>query len=269
MSNPRVVQSGGSDRGGAPGRPGKQASDSVGPSARTYKVVTIWTAAASGLALASVAVFAYQAEEPFRVLGTGVVVAAAAAFTGALFGFIFGVPRVLTSDRPQGRISPLYGGSAPIVANTNLEQISDWLTKILVGVGLTQFALIVRAAGRLFAGLAPSFGGGEVGTAFAGALILYMITFGFSTGWLFTRLFLGRAMTAADQSAAALGLMEKAQRAERAGDDDAARKYRMRAQGVLEGKTGSTDIYEDTGTTIVSDTEPATEANSADKRTTE
>ena len=243
-------------------------SGSVGPPVRTYRIVTSWTAAASGLALASIVVFASQAGKPSQVIGTGLVVAAAAAFTGALFGFIFGVPRVLTSDRPQGPISPLYGGSAPIVANTNLEQISDWLTKILVGVGLTQFALIVRAAGRLFASLAPSFGGGEVGTAFAGALILYMITLGFSTGWLFTRLFLGRAMAAADRGAAALDLMEKAERAERDGHGDVARWLRMQARDVLE-QTGSTDVHESTGTTIVSDTEPATEANSADKRTTE
>jgi hypothetical protein len=259
MSSARVTQGGGSDRGDAPGRQRNRTPGSVEPSARTYRVITIWTAAASSLALVSVALFAYQVEKPFRVFGTGMVVAAAAAFTGALFGFIFGVPRVLASDRPQGRSSPNYGGSAPIVANTNLEQISDWLTKILVGVGLTQFALIARTAGQLFAGLAPSFGGGEVGTAFAGALILYMITFGFSTGWLFTRLFLGRAMAAADRSAAALDLMEKAERAEQAGDDDAARTYRTRARDVLEQKAGFTDIYEGTGTTIVSGPVPPTE----------
>jgi hypothetical protein len=217
--------------------------------------VTIWTAAASSLALASVAVFASQAEKPFQVLGTGAVVAAAAAFTGALFGFIFGVPRVLASDRPQGGSSLLYGGSAPIVANTNLEQISDWLTKILVGVGLTQFALIAKAASRLFTGLAPSFGGGEVGAAFAGALILYMITFGFSTGWLFTRLFLGRAMTAADRGAAALDLMERAEQAEQAGDNDAARTYRLQARDVLGQTAGFAYADKGINTTIVSDTE--------------
>ena len=155
MSSPGVVQGGGNDRGDTPGRRRNRTSRSVGPSARTYKLVTIWTAASSGLALAALIIFTYQDEKPARVLGTGLVVAAAAAFTGALFGFIFGVPRVLASDRPQGRSSSLYGGSAPIVANTNLEQISDWLTKILVGVGLTQFALIVKAANRLFAGLSP------------------------------------------------------------------------------------------------------------------
>jgi len=231
--------------------------------------VTIWTAASSGLALAALIIFTYQDEKPARVLGTGLVVAAAAAFTGALFGFIFGVPRVLASDRPQGRSSSLYGGSAPIVANTNLEQISDWLTKILVGVGLTQFALIVKAANRLFAGLSPSFGGGEVGTAFAGALILYMITFGFATGWLFTRLFLGRAMASADRGAAALDLMEMAEQAEQAGDDDAARTYRTRARDVLEQTAGFTDVYKGADTMIIPETEPSTEENPTNKPATE
>jgi hypothetical protein len=130
------------------------------------------------------------------------------------------------------------------VANTNLEQISDWLTKILVGVGLTQFVPIVKAAGQLFTGLAPSFGGGEVGAAFAGGLVLYMVTYGFATGWLFTRLFLGRAMAAADRGAAALDLMEMAERAEQAGDEEAARTFRSQARDVLETTTRFTGDLE-------------------------
>jgi hypothetical protein len=137
---------------------------------------------------------------------------------------------VLSSDRPRGQVSA-RGGIAPIVANTNLEQISDWLTKILVGVGLTQFAPIARDAGRLFASLAPSFGGGNVGTAFAGGLVLYMVTSGFATGWLFTRLFLGRAMVAADPAAA---LIDRAKQEEEAGNPDTGRTLRSLAQEVLE-----------------------------------
>ena len=232
----------GSDRDAMPGRRRKRASPFGEPSTRTYKLVTIWTGAAGGLALVSVITFAYQAENHASVFAIGTVVAAAAAFTGALFGFIFGVPRVLASDQPRGQGST-HGGSAPIVANTNLEQISDWLTKILVGVGLTQFAPIAKAANRLFVGLAPAFGSKEVGTAFAGGLILYMVTVGFATGWLFTRLFLGRAMAAADRGATALEYMDLAERAERAGDEDAARTYRSQARDVLEttGRYNETD----------------------------
>jgi hypothetical protein len=56
----------------------------------------------------------------------------AAGFTGGLLGFIFGVPKTLAvGSRTAG------GGPANTSrTNTNLEQISDWLTQILVGAGL-------------------------------------------------------------------------------------------------------------------------------------
>jgi tetratricopeptide (TPR) repeat protein len=92
-------------------------------------------------------------------------IAAAALAIGAFVGFLFGLPRTLTSGEARGearsnavlaaegagaesiaagapdRLGP--GGPSPGVAvNTNLEQISDWLTKIIVGVGLTKLEAI-------------------------------------------------------------------------------------------------------------------------------
>jgi hypothetical protein len=51
------------------------------------------------------------------------------AFTvmGFVLGFLFGVPRVQTPDD---------NSKSPLQANTNLEQISDWLTKLLTGAAL-------------------------------------------------------------------------------------------------------------------------------------
>jgi len=219
------------------------------PSARTYRVVTIWAGVAAGLALVAVSTFAVQAKS-FSVLATGAVVAAAAGFTGALVGFIFGVPRVLASDQPRVRGSA-PGSIAPIGANTNLEQISDWLTKILVGIGLTQFGPIGRAAGQLFAALAPAFTGAnvgkDVGAVFAGGLVLYMVTCGFATGWLFTRLFLGKAMATADRAAAAAELMDKAEQAEQAGDEETARAYRSQARETLEPSEAASGVPAEAG----------------------
>src|SRR4051812_22645802 len=64
-------------------------------------------------------------------------VALAAATAGAVAGFIFGIPRSLQGDAPAAD-GVMRGAVATPRDNTNLEQISDWLTKILVGVGLTQ-----------------------------------------------------------------------------------------------------------------------------------
>src|SRR6185503_13654313 len=61
----------------------------------------------------------------------GALVALAPAAVGALLGFVFGIPKTLQSNAP-----PAADGKAAYQVNTNLEQISDWLTKMLVGVGL-------------------------------------------------------------------------------------------------------------------------------------
>ena len=56
----------------------------------------------------------------------------AASAVGGLTGFLFGVPKG-PSDRDEQQRSGFF-----YRPNTNLEQVSDWLTKIIVGVGLIQ-----------------------------------------------------------------------------------------------------------------------------------
>lgn len=124
---------------------------------------------------------------------------------------------------------------ATITGNTNLEQISDWLTKILVGVGLTQFGSIASGAGRLIGNIAPAFGDGPDANVFTGGLGIFSIAFGFVTGWLYTRLLLGGAMAQADRRATARDLIEAAKDAEQAGDGAAARDLRGRAMDLLDG----------------------------------
>ncbi len=54
----------------------------------------------------------------------------AAATLSGILGLIFGLPRALSDYQPAA--AERYKG------NSNLEEISDWLTKLLVGVGLVQ-----------------------------------------------------------------------------------------------------------------------------------
>jgi tetratricopeptide (TPR) repeat protein len=70
------------------------------------------------------------------------VLGGAAGLFGAVLGFIFGIPRAFTdeasaSSGAQPRSTAANRRSRP---NTNLEQISDWLTKILVGASLASLA---------------------------------------------------------------------------------------------------------------------------------
>jgi hypothetical protein len=147
-----------------------------------------------------------------QAVAVGLVLAGACLLAGFLLGFLFGIPRSLQSqsgdvgehestDAANGSAKSSAGRSVQYRANTNLEQISDWLTKILVGVGLTQLANVppfLRKAGDYFgAGLAV----GSVGPIFAITIILYFSVAGFLGGYLWTRLFLGRLFVGADLAA--------------------------------------------------------------------
>ena len=111
------------------------------------------------------------------------LLAACSTFIGGLIGFLFGVPRSLQDGQEQGRKSRYS-------SNTNLEQISDWLTKILVGVGLTQLRDIPAKLSNLCINLGPSFNGGTGGQVFVGTVVLFFLVGGFLYGYLWTRLFL-------------------------------------------------------------------------------
>jgi hypothetical protein len=123
---------------------------------------------------------------------------------GFVTGFLFGIPRVLQGEsRKPGQDSSGYEQRV----NTNLEQISDWLTKIIVGLGLVQLRTVpdklYHAATWMAQSFVPSATAGaappEAATSFAGALIIFFSVLGFLGGYLTTRLFLAGAFGRADR----------------------------------------------------------------------
>jgi len=115
-------------------------------------------------------------------------------------GFLFGIPRSLQQD---GNGSAAGGtGTAPtesrLRVNTNLEQISDWLTKILVGVGLTQIKDLRPRLWSVAGEVAPGLGNSKV---VAAAVMINFSIWGFFVGYLLTRLFLARAFANAEGQA--------------------------------------------------------------------
>ena len=144
------------------------------------------------------AVYAAQAESIVQfvsVTSVGLIVAAASLTLGGLLGFIFGIPRFLQEGRgtepdqgtPEG---PRNNRHAPYAGNTSLEQISDWLTKILIGVGLTQLANIPGALAGLGDSVAVGLGGFPGASIFVPGLVVFSILDGFFLGYLWTRLYL-------------------------------------------------------------------------------
>jgi hypothetical protein len=69
-----------------------------------------------------------------------------------------------------------------------LEQISDWLTKILVGVGLTQLSGLRSGAQEVVAWLTPGLGNAAGAPMLAFGLTAYGLVAGFLVGYLWTRL---------------------------------------------------------------------------------
>jgi hypothetical protein len=142
------------------------------------------------------------------VLGVGLIIGAAALAVGGFLGFLFGIPRAAISQGSAQEEQPGGGqvsgkgeesGSRPAyTANTNLEQISDWLTKILVGVGLTQIPAIGEAAGRLIANAGDALGGGQGSQMLAAALLSYFLVSGFLASYLVTRTRLTLTFTLSD-----------------------------------------------------------------------
>ena len=122
------------------------------------------------------------------------------AFTviGFVGGFLFGVPRSTTDNN-----------KVHLQVNTNLEQISDWLTKIITGAALASLkdlpGVIKRAASYVAQSLAGCFSGGrcvdsnELAST-GGAIFAFFLSLGFLFGYLATRTFFTRLFSASDLS---------------------------------------------------------------------
>lgn len=107
-----------------------------------------------------------------------VLICVAAYCSGLLVGFVFGIPRTVSDAATQRRVT----------SNTNLEQVSDWLTKIIIGVSLVQAMPILERVSQLGRMMASVLGPDHNDFAIVGssALILFFLL-GFLTMYLWSR----------------------------------------------------------------------------------
>lgn len=141
-----------------------------------------------------------------RSLGILLLTAVAAGVGGAGLGFLFGIPRVLTSEasatkRPSSDAT--VNSAEPnaqqaerlLGSNSNLEQVSDWLTKIIVGVGLVEFHKVTDLLFGFRQFVAEYVPPADVITPLAAAMLLvFGGIIGFVWMYLETRLVLSRAL---------------------------------------------------------------------------
>lgn len=172
-------------------------------------------------AAGAIVIIAYAAQAQswssiFSAAASGLIIAGASLVLGGLIGFLFGIPKTLqTKERPRENEKEETPGeknkssALPYVSNTNLEEISDWLTKILVGVGLTQLITLPAKLQNVGQLLAPAFGNFPSSSVFAIGVLIYFALCGFFMGYLWVRLVLPKLQIQTDlESAAALAEKE-------------------------------------------------------------
>src|SRR5215472_7369832 len=174
---------------------------------RSLKITSLYLIAWFGLGVVCLAFYSLTAcgtESCFlaivRLFSVGMMHAGGASSLGGLTGFLFGIPRTLAPRTKTERDSigtaekSIISGNGPDVpsqsVNTNLEDISDWLTKILVGVSLVQFQDILHTVRQVAFRFQASMGNSELAVL---AIITTYFVWGFFAGYLFTRLFLTSA----------------------------------------------------------------------------
>lgn len=123
--------------------------------------------------------------------GAGGLLACGAFSVGGLLGLLFGIPRIAQIQSEGAQVAdPKF-----LAANNNLIQISDWLTKILVGAGLTQLTKAPAALASFGDHYGTTIGGRDI----AVFVLIHFTVSGFLSGYLFTRLVLQHALHRADK----------------------------------------------------------------------
>lgn len=123
----------------------------------------------------------------------GMLTAAAALGVGVLVGFVLGVPKAVSSG--ETRIQQKGTGQWDYSPSTNLAEISDWLTKLLLGAGLVGLTQLGRPLGSLINIVASgldeaSTPGNANGSAqvMAGSILCTYLVIGVLVGYLVTTL---------------------------------------------------------------------------------
>jgi len=151
--------------------------------------------------------------EFLSLCGTAMMISGASFGGGALLGFLFGIPISFQPETLQnqqaagspGRNTPAPESQLKVISsargyrgNTNLEDISNWLTKMLLGVGLTQIPAILKVIIDYSEFASPSLGGEPGGKVFATAILIYFLICGFVSGFLWARFNLAQIFDQAD-----------------------------------------------------------------------
>jgi hypothetical protein len=116
-----------------------------------------------------------------RAFAVAMLICFAAVCVGGILGFLFGVPQPNRQET----------ASSSWQVNTNLSEISGWLTKIIIGVGLVEIKSIISDAASFSRYVGSElFGGLAAARLVLPALMLVGVILGFILAFLITQLVL-------------------------------------------------------------------------------
>jgi hypothetical protein len=179
-----------------------------------------------------------------------VVAMASAGAVGSLMGFLFGIPR-FDYDVPAANASTSSAATVPTTTagatrvgaryrpSSNLDDVADWLTKIIIGLGLTQLLNIGKGLRSITEWILRPLGPGLLAhQGFLSALIVSGAIGGFLFGYVWTRLHYGRLAARADRdidrllldAALGIGIGKPGEPALVVDDDDSDEAARLRGR---------------------------------------
>lgn len=179
---------------------------------------------------ASFALFPFYALsiEKFEATFVLILTGLASLSGGAILGFLFAFPKAAPVEKPE--LSDSESASVTHSVNANLNEVSDWLTKMIVGLGLVNLAKIdswLLKAGK------------EIGGDFDGQIIVavsipFFAAAGFLLTYIKTRVDLAPALAEADHRTLGDVINEKVKQVV---EDQAAKDLEVREtiQAVLDG----------------------------------
>lgn len=146
------------------------------------------------------AVSAATAQSYWTFFGLLSVISLATLLPGALLGVLFGIPRLNSNYNPRDN----YSSTTKYTPNTNLEEISDWLTKIIIGVTLTQLGKIhvylQQVADYIVSNSNCYYIPCDAARPIIIALICYFLIAGFIIAYFYTRLYLPNLFAIMEES---------------------------------------------------------------------
>ena len=122
----------------------------------------------------------------FASISISILICLTSLMFGGLLGFLFGMPKVNNNYKIDNE-------KMQYLPNSNIEQISDWLTKVLIGVGLVESREIITGIWNI-AGIIgyeiTTIGFVPLRQCYIFGLTMYFLIEGFIIGYIATRILL-------------------------------------------------------------------------------